>query len=107
MWLSRHVDSWKIALHFPRDLEPFFVAIINDSSALSSKLATFLFEIFGVSTRIINLKVMETSTRSKPPKISAILIHHVLLIAVDNFNSEMRRLALYLFSREQLFIILF
>ena len=68
---------------------------------------TFLFEIFWVSPRIINLKVMETSTRSKPAKISAILIHHVLLIAVDNFNSEMSRLALYLFSREQLFIVLF
>jgi|TARA_B110001450_G_C17560047_1_gene456376 hypothetical protein len=107
MWLSSHVDSWKIALHFPWDLQSFFVAIINDSSALSPKLATFLFEIFWVSPRIINLKVMEPSTRSKPAKISAILVHHVLLIAIDNFDSEMSRLALYLFSRKQLFTILF
>ena len=98
MWLSSHVDSWKIALHFPWDLQSFFVAIINDSSALSPKLTTFLFEIFWISPCIINLKVMKPSTRSKPTKISAILIHHVLLIAIDNFDSEMRRLALYLFS---------
>ena len=107
MRLSSHVDSWKIALHFPWDLQSFLVAIIKDSSALSPKLTAFLLEIFWVSPRIINLKVMETSTRSKPAKIRAILIHHVLLIAVDNFNSEMSRLALYLFSREQLFIVLF
>lgn len=107
MWLSSHVDSWKIALHFPWDLESFFVAIIKDSSALSPKLTAFLLEIFRVSSRIVNLKVMETSTGSEPTQISAILIHHIFLITVDNFNSEMCRLALYLFSRKQLFIILF
>jgi len=106
-WLRAHVDRRKIALHFPWDLQPFFVAIIDDSSALSSEFTTFLFEIFWVDTCIIDLKVMETSTTSKPAKIIAVLIHHVLFFAVDNFNSVMSCLALYLFSREQLFIILF
>ena len=94
IWLSTHIDRREISLQFPWYLQPFLVTIIDDGSTLSSEFTTFLFEVFWVNTCIINLKVMETCARSKPAKISAVLVHHVLFIAVDYFNSEMGCLAL-------------
>lgn len=96
--MRAHVDRRKIALHFPWYLQPFLVAIVDDSPTLSSKLTSFLLEIVCVDTSIIDLKVMETGTASEPAEIIAILVHHVLLLTVDNFNSVMSCLALYLFG---------